>query len=86
MDKNRELHELLGLQPRIHRTSIVNFKTYPEYYIDPLLVLREMQKRDDWMDFSEHSFDGDYDTLVDLMLYKTGKLIEMAIEWLKEKA
>uniref|UniRef100_A0A6M3X8Q0 Uncharacterized protein n=1 Tax=viral metagenome TaxID=1070528 RepID=A0A6M3X8Q0_9ZZZZ len=64
-DKNRELHELLGLcwhefslgvaeyQYCIHckKMSVYDFHANPDYAADPRLVLREMMKRADCCDF-----------------------------------
>ena len=87
MDKNRALHELLGL-------------CWHEWTDDPRLVLREMMKRDDWDNFSEFVLIAHtglcvtsmvVDSSVQLVLFPlyyisdtTGKLRDMAIEWLKE--
>ena len=101
MDKNRELHELLGLC--WHETKAdtpwkcskcgmgMSLVVYPDYAADPRLVLREMRKRDDWIDFQNWCFvgvtelDGNvcYGVPIDLALDTTGKLRDMAIEYLK---
>ena len=93
MDKNRELHELLGLEWKIkwiftgaayeERSS----KDNPDYAADPRLVLREMMKREDWLDFrllmNRYSYDHLTCIEIELILDPTGKLRDMAIEWLK---
>ena len=55
----------------------------PDYAADPRLVLRVMMKREDWRDFAEWAFNGDYQTLAEMTLDTTGKLRDKAIEWLE---
>ena len=106
MDKNRELHELLGLEWKqtIKECSICNsiisYKTTdpnPDYAADPRLVLREMMRCKDWSRFhmrigSRERTVIDPDGIawvinseirIDLVLNTTGKLRDLAIEWLK---
>lgn len=65
----------------------------PDFTADPTLVLVEMRKREDWLDFISFvgkfstdgvSYDVQYDVsqFVDLILDRSGKLAEMASEWL----
>ena len=115
MNKNKELHELLGLEwhtvlylstpPAPHwecscRRAFFDYylmtehlkKNSPDYAADPRLVLREMMKRDDFDRFISNinafSLDEDNDLInnavpVDLIMDTTGKLADIAIEWLK---
>jgi len=81
MYKNRELHELLGLRwyewdNTVGFTHIDN----PDYAADPRLVLREMAKRADFKLF----MDLDDDIPIEYVLDSTGKLRDMAIEYLKK--
>ncbi|MFH1448101.1 MAG: hypothetical protein ABIG39_04520 [Candidatus Micrarchaeota archaeon] len=64
----------------------------PDYASDPRLVLREMMKREDFRLFMARlmyygdtagAIDWDEDITIDLILDTTGKLRDMAIEWLK---
>ena len=100
MDKNRELHELLGLEWKEEwqlkdangEVVLIPREDNPDYTDDPRLVLREMKKREDFHRFvakiNAFSLDED-DALidnaipVDLILDTTGKLRDLAIEWLK---
>ena len=104
MDKNRELHELLGLcWHEIVAIDRINYvcscgKVYkiddkyacvnPDYAADPRLVLREMMKREDWFEFvneigqMEQNEGSDMIYLI-YILDTTGKLRDLAIEWLK---
>ena len=112
MDKNRELHELLGHDWHLiiyHAESpnIIEYwscscdKTFTDYYLmkehlkknnpdyaaDPRIVLREMRKREDWRKFCMTIGDiglNDWPLIkVGYVMDTTGKLRDMAIEWLK---
>jgi len=52
----------------------------PDYAADPRLVLREMMKRKEWIEFRWFIDDCWVDLIV---LDTTGKLRDLAIEWLK---
>ena len=66
----------------------------PDYAADPRLVLREMMKREDWIDFfqwaSDHKkmldYNGRGSVFIKLkyLLDTTGKLRDIAIEWLEK--
>ena len=105
VDRNRELHELLGhcvhnLSPDLLNCVICcayfgeifdNKHAVPDYTADPRLVLREMRAREDWNEFcAEHLVDYEgWDTfylLIDLFMDETGKLVDIAIKWLKERS
>ena len=107
MDKNRELHELLGLcwhewvrNIGHDAEDLMCDKCWrypsevgenPDYAADPRLVLREMMKRGDmlrFLDFLRGKWRGllTEDTLLlaeIIVLNTTGKLRDLAIEWLK---
>ena len=63
-----------------------------DYAADPRLVLREMMKQEGWVEFQSWCFIGVlnfddslcYGVPVDLILDTTGKLRDIAIEWLKD--
>ena len=98
MNRNRELHELLGYC--WHEGSVMipwkcskcgagmSLVTYPDYATDPRLVLMEMMKREDWLDFrllmNRYSYDHLTCVEIELILDTTGKLRDMAIEWLNK--
>ena len=114
MDKNRELHELLGLcwhaeaaewedaRPTclcgmtfLHEQYLENhiINANPDYTTDAgkVQLLREMVKRDDFTRFlGSIRIDLNYDDVPYIeILYiidTTGKLRDMAIEWLKKVA
>ena len=59
----------------------------PDYAADPRLVLREMEKREDWKNFTTYlmnRIDFTYPLFENYILDTTGKLRDLAIEWLKE--
>ena len=115
MDKNRELHELLGLcwheikevTPTMRYKCSCGYICYvddsmnyhcrvnnPDYAADPRLVLREMEKRDDFNRFvakiNGFSLDEDDELIdnaipIDLILDTTGKVGDLAIKWLEGK-
>lgn len=95
MDKNRELHEALGLKWHEHDGSDTCHGTLhckgnnPDYASDPRLVLREMKKLKLWLGFLGHLDDlGYYDKLTEipeLFMDETGYLRDMAIEYLRSK-
>ena len=59
-----------------------------DYAADSRLVLKEMMKRKDWLRFKKYINKDSYDHLIcisiDLILDTTGKLRDLAIDWLKE--
>ena len=105
MDKNKVLHDLLGLPPQGHdvqgETCDHYYETWPDYAKNPILVLREMMKQKSWTQFAEvigmvywttlNDVRKEYITniphyTVDVELISdtiTGKLRDMAIQWLK---
>ena len=113
MDKNKELHELLGLcwhewvrNIGHDAEDLMCDKCWrypsevgenPDYAADPRLVLREMMRCKDWSRFhmrigSRERTVIDPDGIawvinseirIDLVLNTTGKLRDLAIEWLK---
>ena len=108
MNPNREFHELVGLcwcEPEYFDTDFDKcpkcgaiysrgreFTKHPDYAAAPLLVLREMVKREDWPEFLE-TIGGQITiankltawVFLDYILDTTGKLIGRAIDFLKGK-
>jgi len=97
---NRRLHEALGKKGAEHHLHIneeyIDGLWYPNYKADPRLVIEAMMERKDWPLFLDY-VGGDYYppadplagniSLIDcnLILDKTGKLRDAAIEWLEVK-
>lgn len=90
-DPNRELHELLGKEPEkipFGTAYPVTVDKFPDY-TDARLVLEAIKEMDNWGEFlldngaiSKHGRHLDC-ILVDLILDRTGKLRDLAIQWLK---
>ena len=108
MDKNKVLHDLLGLPPQGHdvqgETCDHYYETWPDYAKNPILVLQEMMKQKCWIQFAEvigmiywvklndvrkeyaieiPHYTVDIDLITDTT---TGKLRDIATEWLKQIA
>ena len=112
MNKNRELHELLGHcwhedgadESIVHKCRSCGFATQysqifrnhcrtcnPDYAADPRLVLREMDRVEKLDEFILQLFDLSTESYIKtiqsisrlIALDTTGKLRDMAIEWLK---
>jgi len=100
MNKNQELHELLGLEwiedwvlTNSEGTTVrIPREDNPDYATDPRLVLREMMKREDWrgsegfanyltIELGGRRF---LDIPLNLILDTTGKLRNLAIDWLNK--
>lgn len=61
-----------------------HFSSNPDFISDPRLVLEVMREREDWIDFMDFyiCISGDY-IPIDIILVCTGKLLDLAIEWLE---
>jgi hypothetical protein len=69
-----------------YRLGYTETTDQPDYVADPRLVLREMQKREDWIDFCESNrwIWANYMAIkIDVILDTTGKLARLALDWLK---
>lgn len=60
----------------------------PNFIIDPVSLLKELKKREDWEAFIYFKHDG-YDPLKycfeDYLLDQTGKLLDLALEWMRKE-
>jgi hypothetical protein len=93
---NKRLAERLGIKPKIfyHYADAPGTEYYPDFCRDPRLVLREMMKREDWLNFAwNYGVTGiapksqAYIAYIsaDDMVDETGKLAMAAITFLEAK-
>jgi biotin synthase-related radical SAM superfamily protein len=93
MNLNKELHEEFehsGDTDWSNPTDVcIDGLWYPNYKADPRLVVREMEKREDWPLFLSHlcsrvTYDHAISGTLNLIMDETGKIRDLAIEWMKE--
>ncbi len=87
MNKDRELAELLGLNPEYIKAE--RTLKYPGFIHNPVLVIKEMRKREDWLRFLERlgintAYDFYIEAVPAIYLTTDGLLCDKAIRFMKE--